>query len=81
MADRIYRVLNLVDDLSEFLVPLHGLPQSAGIIDRLWYVAKVIMAYALYVIWIGFVMIIAFSVLSGMWTGIPVAVETFLSFF
>ena len=81
MADRIYRVLNLVDDLFERVIPLHPLPRSADTVDRIWFGTKVILAYILYAIWAALVVMIAISVLTGIWAGIPVAVETFISAF
>ena len=81
MADRIYRVLNLVDDLFDRLFSLHPLPRSADTVDRLWFGMKVILAYILYTIWAALVVMIAISVLAGIWAGIPVAFETFISAF
>ena len=81
MADRIYRVLNLVDDLFDRAFQLHPLPRSADVVDRLWYGTKAILAYLLYAMWATLVMMIAISVLTGIWPGIQVAVDTFLSFF
>ena len=81
MAEGIYRILDLVDDLFGRVFQLHPLPHSADIIDRLWLGARVIVAYFLYSIWAALVVMIAFSVLTGVWAGIPVAIETFLSAF
>ena len=81
MAEGIYRILDLVDDLFGRVFQLHPLPRSAGIIDRLWFGVKAIVAYGLYAVWAGFVVAIAVTILTSIWAGIPVMFETFISSF
>lgn len=81
MAEELYRALNLIDVLTDRLFQLHPLPRTSLIVDRLWFGTKVALAYFLYAIWAGLVVMIAYSVLTGMWVGGQVAFQTFISAF